>query len=243
MKEKIALLLGASGSVGFELLKTLLNHSAYQKVVVYVRRPFDHSKISSPTKLIQKIVPEMTPSALSKAVTETLAAFSTHNQEPEFMAFSALGVGAKTAELTIDQHREIDVYLNQAFAQALQHSSQVKYLALLSAIGANPKAKTTGSGAAGMARYARVKGEAEEAVKQHGPKIVSIFRPAMIRGSQHTPKFLDTAAPLLDRLIPQKYHSISTQQLALAMVAASLIHQESSEVYTYPEMLKLIHHR
>lgn len=186
------------------------------------------------------MVPEMMPSTLSQAVTETLAAFSTHDQELEFMAFSALGVGAKTAELTIDQHRAIDVDLNRAFAQALQHAPQVKSLTLLSAIGANPKAKTTGSGAAGMARYARVKGEAEEAVKLHGPKTVSIFRPAMIRGSQHTPKILDMAAPIFDCLIPKKYHSISTQQLALAMVAASLNHQDSSEIYTYPEMLELI---
>jgi len=43
-----------------------------------------------------------------------------------------------------------------------------------------------------MARYARVKGEAEEAVKENGPAVVSIFRPAMIidrgtpRGSRET---------------------------------------------------------
>lgn len=239
MKEKIALLLGASGSVGFEVLQVLLNHPAYHKVVIYVRKPLDLSKDPAAAKLTQKIVPEMSPSALSKAVAETLDA-SSNNQDCEIMAFSALGIGANTAKLTIDQHRAIDVGLNQAFAQALQNSSQVKYLGFLSAIGANPKAKTTGSGAAGMPRYARVKGEAEEAVKKYGPKTISIFRPAMIRGSIHTPKILELAAPAFDYLIPKKYHSVTTHQLAQAMVAASLTSERPAEIYTYPEMLKLI---
>lgn len=240
MQSKIALLLGASGSVGMEVLKALVSQSEYQKVVVYVRKPLDSSKINSSGKIIQKIVPEMTASALSKAVGETLAEFSSHPPETEFMAFSALGIGAKTAQLTIEQHREVDVYLNQAYARALQKSQQVKYLAFLSAIGSNPHAKTTGSGAAGMPRYARVKGEAEEAVKRHGPKVIGIFRPAMIRGSQHTPKILDLLAPIFDLLVPRKFHSVSTRQLAHAMVAASLMNPKTSEVYYYPEMMKLI---
>lgn len=57
----------------------------------------------------------------------------------------------------------------------------------MSAAGADPTAAATGSGSAGMARYARVKGEAEEVVKESGPAVVSIFRPGMIIGSQHTP--------------------------------------------------------
>jgi uncharacterized protein YbjT (DUF2867 family) len=66
-------------------------------------------------------------------------------------------------------------------------SGQVKHLALTSAAGANPTAAATGSGAAGMGRYARVKGWAKEAVKESGPAVVSIFRPAMIiRIATHT---------------------------------------------------------
>ncbi len=50
-----------------------------------------------------------------------------------------------------------------------------------------------------MPRYARVKGEAEEAVLKDGPPVVSIFRPAMIFGSQHTPWLLEKALPLFVR--------------------------------------------
>lgn len=237
MKPNIALLLGASGSVGFEVLQALLESPAYEKVVVYVRKPFDPLKISS-KKLVQKIVPEMTGPALSTAVAETVAEFS-NNKEVELKGFSALGVGANTAKLTIEEHRAIDVLLNQTFAQALK-ASNVEYLAFLSAIGANPKAKATGSGAAGMPRYARVKGEAEEAVRAHGPKVVDIFRPSIIRGSQHTPKYLSAVVPVVDFLIPKKYHSISTEQIAQAMVAASLGEEKAAETYEYSEMVRVI---
>jgi uncharacterized protein YbjT (DUF2867 family) len=236
MKQSVALLLGASGSVGFEVLRALCDNPAFEKVVVFVRKPFDASQLSSANKLVQRLVPQMTASDLSDAVAQTIAEYPA---DVEYRAFSALGVGAKTAALTIDQHRAIDVQLNQAFAQALQRSPQVKYLGFLSAMGANPQAKTTGSGAAGMARYSRVKGEAEEAVKLHGPKGIGIFRPAIIRGSQHTPKILNFVAPVIDALIPRKFHSISTRQIALAMVAASLEQREGAKIYSYAEMARL----
>ena len=49
----------------------------------------------------------------------------------------------------------------------------------MSAVGADPTANAAGGGGAGMSRYNRVKGEAEDAVRASGPAIVSVFRPAM----------------------------------------------------------------
>ncbi len=107
-----------------------------------------------------------------------------------------VGVGADTAKLTLEAHRAVDVALNEAFARALRESGPVRHLAFMSAAGADPTAKTSGSGATGMARYNRVKGEAEEAVRASGPAIVSVFRPGMIIGSRHTPWLLEKALPL-----------------------------------------------
>jgi len=58
--------------------------------------------------------------------------------------------------------------LDAAFAAGLEASGRVKHLAFMSAAGADPSAAVTGSGPAGMARYARVKGEAERAVSEAG---------------------------------------------------------------------------
>jgi len=151
-----------------------------------------------------------------------------------------LGVGADTAKLTIDEHRAIDVELNAAFARGLK-ASGVKHLAFMSAVGSNPAASTSGSGAAGMPRYSRVKGESEEAVKKYGPAVVSIFRPSMIIGSKHTPWVLEKILPVLSFMTPAKFKSITVEQIAKAMTAASIRPPTKSDVFHYPEMMKLNH--
>jgi uncharacterized protein YbjT (DUF2867 family) len=90
-----------------------------------------------------------------------------------------------------------------------------------------------------MARYARVKGEAEAAVKESGPAVVSIFRPAMIIGSQHTPWLLEKVLPAFSFMTPAKYKSITVEQIAKAMIATSLNTPPKSAVYHYPEMIAL----
>ena len=90
-----------------------------------------------------------------------------------------------------------------------------------------------------MARYARVKGEAEEAVKASGLAVVSIFRPAMIIGSRHTPWLLEKALPAFSFMTPAKYKSITVEQIAKAMIATSLHMPAKSDVYHYPEMMAL----
>jgi len=185
--------------------------------------------------LVEKLVPDMSPAALVSATLD-----AAKGADGDLEGFSVLGIGAGTAKLTLEEHRAVDVALNEAFARALRDSGKVRHLAFMSAVGADPTASTSGSGAAGMSRYNRVKGEAEEAVRASGPGIVSVFRPAMIIGSQHTPWLLEKALPLFSFVTPGKYKSISVEQIAKAMVAAAKHHPATSATYHYPEMLALI---
>jgi uncharacterized protein YbjT (DUF2867 family) len=148
-------------------------------------------------------------------------------------------VGAGTAKLTLEAHRAVDVHLNAAFARALKASGKVRHLAFMSAAGADPTASEKGSGAAGMARYNRVKGEAEQAVRESGPPVVTVFRPAMIIGSRHTPWLLEKVLPAFAFLTPERYRSITVQQIAQAMVATSENIPSTSRVLHYPEMMAL----
>ncbi|CAN5913635.1 hypothetical protein BH11PSE13_BH11PSE13_41220 [soil metagenome] len=91
-----------------------------------------------------------------------------------------------------------------------------------------------------MARYARVKGEAEAAVLKEGPELVSIFRPALILGSRHTPRLLSEIVPLFSALTPARFRSIRTTEIAQAMVAASLRLPTQSAIYDYTDMMALI---
>ena len=235
MTSKTAVILGASGSVGQALLAEIVSCGAFGRILVMTRRPLD-AHLSAQVE--ERLVPDMDPDTLFHAVVDALREVG-----GEAVGFSVLGVGAGTAKLSLEEHRAVDVDLNAAFARGLKASGEVRHLAFMSAIGANPKAKTTGSGAAGMARYSRVKGEAEVAVTSQGPAVVSIFRPAMIIGSQHTPRLLAAVLPLFTPLTPARFRSIRTTEIAQAMVAASLDPAAQSAIYNYPEMMALIANR
>jgi len=232
-----AVVLGASGSVGHALIEELIRSGSFKPIVTLVRRSQPEQVAmarDARVELREALVPAMDPAGLKTATIEAIRSL-----EGNIVGLSTLGVGAGTAKLTIDEHRAIDVQLNAAFAQGLKASGRVNHLAFMSAAGADPTAATTGSGAAGMARYARVKGEAEEAVKESGPAVVSIFRPAMIIGSQHTPWLLEKVIPAFSFVTPAKYKSITVEQIAKAMIATSLNTPANSDVYHYPEMMAL----
>jgi uncharacterized protein YbjT (DUF2867 family) len=237
--KRTAIVLGGSGSVGSALLRELFEDDDFDAVISLSRRSLPEALAMARRagrRLLEKLVPEMAPALLAAA---TVAA--ARDCAGELEGFSVLGIGAGTAKLTLEQHRAVDVALNEAFARGLRDSGKVRHLAFMSAAGANPSARASGSGAAGMSRYNRVKGEAEEAVRANGPAIVSVFRPAMIIGSQHTPWLLEKALPLLSFATPAKYKSIRVEQIAQAMIATAKHHPEASATYHYPEMMALIH--
>jgi uncharacterized protein YbjT (DUF2867 family) len=229
---KAAIILGASGSVGQALLAEIVRSRRFSPVIVMTRRPLG---LQAGAAVEERLVPDMDPPGLTRAVVDALA-----EHDVEAVGFSVLGVGAGTAKMTLEAHRAIDVDLNAAFARGLKDSGRVHHLAFMSAIGADIQAKATGSGAPGMPRYSRVKGESEAAVLSQGPPVVSIFRPSLIIGSQHTPRVLAALLSLLTPLTPAKFRSIRTTEIAQAMVAAAIRTPGSSAIYSYPEMMALI---
>jgi uncharacterized protein YbjT (DUF2867 family) len=234
---RTAVVLGASGSVGAALLRELFADDGFDAVVTLSRRSLPEVVAMARTAgrtLVEALVLDMTPDSLAAA---TLAAV--RELEGDVEGFSVLGVGSGTSKLTIDEHRAIDVALNEAFARALRDSGKVRHLAFMSAAGADSTATTGGSGAAGFGRYNRVKGESEDAVRRSGPAIVSVFRPAMIIGSQHTPWLLEKVLPLFAFVTPAKFKSIRVDEIARAMVATAKRHPATSATYHYPEMIAL----
>lgn len=231
-----AYVLGGSGSVGQALLQELISNNAVAEIVAFNRSHLSDLALTAASKLREIFVPEMKAEALAARVMQTASA----DKATSIVGFSTLGVGAKTAKLTIDEHRAVDVVLNQAFARGLQKSGKSTHLVFMSAVGANHLANALGSGAAGLSRYNRVKGESEEAVKNTGLSCVSVVRPAMIIGSRHTPILAEKILSALDFFFPGRLKSIRTDEIAKAMVQLGLCQPSQSMVYHYPEMQKLI---
>lgn len=237
-QNKTAIVLGGSGSVGMALLAELFRDESFDAVIALLRRSVPEAVTrarAAGTQYREELIPEMTPETLRARTLEAAQAV-----EGELVGFSVLGIGAGTRKLTLDEHRAVDVRLNEAFAGALRDSGRVHHLAFMSAVGADPTASAEGNGAAGMPRYARVKGESEEAVRKSGPEVVSIFRPATILGSKHTPVWLGKALGLIAFMTPGKYQSVRTDQIARAMIAVTKRRPAHSAIYHYPEMMELI---
>jgi uncharacterized protein YbjT (DUF2867 family) len=225
---KTAFVIGASGSVGKALIEELIKQKAFTQIISFGRSQQNLTQVT-------EVILEMTPELLEQAVVREALKI-----DQEIVGFSVLGVGANTAKLTLEQHRAVDVELNRAFAKGLKKSGKVRHLNFMSAVGADPKASTRGSGAAGFPRYARVKGESEEAVKAVGLEVVSIYRPGMIIGSIHTPWILAKIIPLFSLITPKNFLSIRTSEIAKSMIAASTNRVVKSEVYHYLEMMQLL---
>ena len=149
MKKLHALVLGATGATGQELVKLLLNDSYFSKVSVFVRRPM----IIKHEKLIVHTVD-----------------FTRLNNYKDLVNgdvfFSALGTTIKDAGSKKDQYL-VDYTYQYEFAK-IASENRVSHYSLVSSIGANEKSYFF---------YPRIKGYLEESVKCLNFKKIHIFQP------------------------------------------------------------------
>src|SRR4029453_2460140 len=116
--KRTAMVLGGSGSVGTALLRELFHDDGFDAVLTLSRRWLARSVAMSRTagrRLVEKLVPDMKPALLAAATMD-----AAKELDGDVEGFSVLGVGAGTAKLTLEEHRAVDVALNETFARALR---------------------------------------------------------------------------------------------------------------------------
>ena len=152
MKKIHALVLGATGSTGQELLKLLLKDSGYSKVSIFVR--------GKPTIEHQKL-------------TTHEIDFSRLKDYKRFVEgdvlFSALGTTLKDAGSKSRQYL-VDFTYQYEFAK-MASDNGIPHFSLVSSAGANQKS---------FFFYPKIKGELEQAVKKLPFKKIQIFQPPIL---------------------------------------------------------------
>lgn len=149
MKKLEALVIGATGATGQQLVTCLLEDTAFSKVTVFVRRTpnLNHKKL---------IVNEIEFSRL-EAYTDVIKGD---------VLFSCLGTTLKKAG-SKDKQYLVDYAYQLEFAK-IASKNKVSQYALVSSIGANKNS---------FFFYPKIKGELEEAVKKLPFKTIHIFQP------------------------------------------------------------------
>jgi len=219
---RTAAVLGASGAVGTEVVRSLVD-SGWQ-VVVLNRRPID--KFSGVDGVTSHIVNMENIAALESSCEDVISAAKAS------ALFITMGVGAPSktnGQAGADILERVDVTLPSACARGAK-AAGVKHASILTAVGADADAKPdTDDGPfdlipmarAGGPLYNNLKGRVENNLKDLGFSTFSTFRPAALLGTPNTPRFVEIICRIVDPLLPAKYKSSNIAILADAMVLDS----------------------
>ncbi|MEJ7647128.1 MAG: NAD(P)H-binding protein [Chryseolinea sp.] len=188
---KSALIAGATGLIGNQLLQMLLSSERYSKVTAIVR-----NKISDHPKLNQVSINLGDPHAYGGLYADDV--------------FCCLGTTIAKAG-SKEKFREVDFEYPLALARTMKAAGASQYL-LVSALGAKKDSSIF---------YNQVKGEVEDSVINAGYQCVHIFRPSLLLGDRKEKRSGEEAAKVFYKifgfLIPSKYKSIESRAVANAM--------------------------
>lgn len=192
---KTALVLGATGLVGRQLIQQLLDHPAYDKVVALVRRPLD---VTHP-KLHTEIVNFDKPDA-DKIRGDDM--------------FCALGTTLKAAGSKEAQFR-IDCEYPAAFARLGKENGVRKFM-LVSSVGSDAHSSNF---------YLRTKGDLEQRLQGLGFESLIIARPSFLLGHRQESRPGERAgivlAQWLKPLIPRRYRGVQVSAVAATLISAA----------------------
>jgi uncharacterized protein YbjT (DUF2867 family) len=194
-----ALVLGATGATGKDLVEQLLKDKNYETVSVFVRKPMEIDNEKLETHIVDFEKPENWQNLIQGNV-----------------AFSCMGTTLKNAG-SKEAQKKVDFNYQYNFAKAAKENNVEDYI-LVSSYGANSDSKIF---------YSKMKGELETCVKDlHFPKI-TIFQPGMLdrKDSARTGEVLGgKIIKFANKLgVLERQKPLPTDILAKAMINSSKI--------------------
>lgn len=207
---KSAIVIGATGLVGRELLKQLNQIERCEKITAIVRH--EDTELKSLKKVQQFIL-------------DDFLLLNDEDANGYSHAFSCLGTTLKKAR-SKQNFYNVDYEMNAHFADLFE-TTDTHYL-LISAMGANAQSKIF---------YNKVKGELENHIQSLNLKYVSILRPSLLLGERQEQRTLEDMTQKLyqkfSHLVPNtfKYKPVTAEQVAHTMVDAARTQTDKFEIY------------
>ena len=207
---KSAIVIGATGLVGRELLKQLNQIESCEKITAIVRH--EDAELKSLKKVQQFIL-------------DDFLLLNDEDANGYSHAFSCLGTTLKKAG-SKQNFYNVDYEMNAHFADLFE-TTDTHYL-LISAMGANGQSKIF---------YNKVKGELENHIQSLNLKYVSILRPSLLLGERQEQRTLEDMTQKLYRKFSHlvsntfKYKPVTAEQVAHTMVDAARTQTDKFEIY------------
>lgn len=207
---KSAVVIGATGLVGRELLKQLNQIENCEKIVAIVRKEDEQ------LKQLQKV---------EQLVMDDFLLLNDQDVQGFSHAFSCLGSTLKKAGSKANFYT-IDFEMNAHFADLFSGTNT--HYVLVSAHGAD---------AGSLFFYNQVKGELEQHLQKSSLVTISILRPSLLLGERNESRTLEDASQKLfrglSRLVPDtfKYKPVTAVQVAHTMVEAAQTQTEKFKIY------------
>jgi len=210
--DNVAVIIGATGAVGREILEEVLEKDFYKKVYVLGR--------SSVTKLVDN-------EKLEKIVVDFENLEFDINILNNADVFAALGTTIKIAK-TKENQRKIDLGYTINFAKMCE--GRVKSFNVVSAIAANSRSKSF---------YSSLKGELEEQLQKMNLGILRIYRPSLLIAKRADKRMMEDffikISPMLKPILRgklKKYSPIEVELLGKEMVRFA-IENKGEKTYMY----------
>lgn len=210
--ENTAVIIGATGAVGKEILKEILGTEYYERVYVFGR----NSITSLPDEeRLTKIIIDFENISFDTSILENTD------------VFASLGTTIKIAGSKENQ-RKIDVDYTVNLAKLCE--GKVRSFNVVSAIGANSKSKNF---------YNSLKGELEDKLKEMNLRTLRIFQPSLLISKRYDNRFLEEifmkVAPIFQFVLKgkiKKYSPIEASLLGKVIVRFAT-ENKGKGTYTY----------
>jgi len=211
---KKAIIIGATGMVGTQLIKLLIENDEFSEIVSLVRREsgFNHVK-------------------LKEHIIDFDQSENWSNLVKGDVLFSTLGTTIAQAK-TKDAQFKVDFTYQFTVAEIAAKNGVSKYV-LISSAGADSKSKIF---------YSKIKGELEDAVQSLPFEVISILRPGQLDGNRSEKRIgekiaLSVMYGLNNLGLFMRYQPIQAVQVARAMINA--VNKTQSASYSLDEVHQL----
>lgn len=212
--EKTAVIIGATGAVGKEILKEILADNFYNKVYILGRESI--GKLGDEERLT-KIIVDFENLNFDTSILE------------DADVFASLGTTIKIAGSKENQ-RKIDVDYTVNFSKLCE--GKVRSFNVVSAIGANSKSKNF---------YNSLKGELEDKLKVMNLGVLRIFQPSLLISKRDDKRFLEELFMKVSSIFQlvlkgkaKKYSPIEVSVLGREIVRFAIENKEQG-TYTYKD--------